>query len=59
MFIDETDETDKFESSLLNIDTVYINSGAVYVHNATGVLTVRGGKQLSVGFTSGVRVLTI
>jgi len=40
---------------------VYINSGAVYVHNATGVLTVRGGKQLSVGggFTSGVRVLTL
>ena len=39
---------------------MYINSGAVYVHNATGVLTVKGGKQLSVGggFTSGVRVLT-
>ena len=40
---------------------MYINSGAVYVHNATGVLTVRGGKQLSVGggFTSGMRVLTL
>ena len=26
---------------------MYINSGAIHVHSATGVLTVRGGKQLS------------
>ena len=40
---------------------MYINSGAIYVHSATGVLTVRGGKQLSVGggFTSGVGVFTL
>ena len=25
---------------------MYINSGAIYVHSATGVLTVRGNKQL-------------
>ena len=51
MFIDETDETDKIWifPSIPNIDTVYINSGVVYVHNATGVLSVRGGKQLYVG----------
>ena len=44
MFIDGTDETDNlnlpFHSEYRN--TVYINSGAVYVHNAIGVLTVRG-----------------
>jgi len=44
MFIDGTDETDNlnlpFHSEYRH--TVYINSGAVYVHNATGVLTVRG-----------------
>ena len=50
MFIDETDETDKFESSLpfrTPTQYMYINSGAIHVHSATGVLTVRGGKQLS------------
>ena len=49
MFIDETDETDKFESSLpfrTPTQCMYINSGAIYVHSATGVLTVRGNKQL-------------
>ena len=41
---------------------MYINSGAIHVHSATGVLTVRGDKQLSLrggGVTSGVRVLTL
>ena len=40
---------------------MYINSGAIHVHSATGVLTVRGEKQLSLrgGVTSGVRGLTL
>ena len=33
--------------SIPNTDTMYINSGAIHVHSATGVLTVRGDKQLS------------
>ena len=44
MFIDGADETDNlnlpFHSEYRH--TVYINSEAVYAHNATGVLTVRG-----------------
>ena len=62
MFIGETDETDKIWifPSIPNTDTMYINSGAICVHSATGVLTVRGDKQLSLRgvVTSGVRVLT-
>ena len=40
---------------------MYINSGAIYVHSATGVLTVRGNKQLYLRgvITSGVRGLTL
>ena len=36
---------------------MYINSGAIYVHSATDVLTVRGNKQLYIrgGIASGVR----
>ena len=37
---------------------MYINSGAIYVHSATDVLTVRGNKQLYLrggGIASGVR----
>ena len=46
--------------SIPNTDTMYINSGAIYVHSATGVLTVRGNKQLYLrgGITSGVRGMT-
>ena len=33
--------------SIPNTDTMYINCGAIHVHSATGVLTVRGGKQFS------------
>ena len=32
--------------SIPNTVTMYINSGAIYVHSATCVLTVRGNKQL-------------
>jgi len=47
--------------SIPNTDTMYINSGAIYVHSATDVLTVRGNKQLYLrgGIASGVRGLTI
>jgi len=40
---------------------MYINSGAIYVHSATDVLTVRGNKQLYLrgGIASGVRGLTL
>ena len=43
MFIIVNDETDKFQSkSIPIIDTMYINSFAVYVHSATDMLTIRG-----------------